>query len=59
MDVRRGDPAEHILAKCNGEGVDLIVMATRGRGGLRRAFLGSVADTVVREPGVRVLVIRP
>jgi nucleotide-binding universal stress UspA family protein len=35
---------------------DLVVMTTRGRGGLRRALLGSVADRVVRS-GAPVLLI--
>src|SRR5690606_5946298 len=40
-------------------GVDLVVMATHGRGALRRAWLGSVADTLVREGGRPVLLVRP
>jgi nucleotide-binding universal stress UspA family protein len=38
---------------------DIIVMATHGHGGLRRALLGSVADEVIREAAGAVLVIRP
>jgi nucleotide-binding universal stress UspA family protein len=41
------------------EGVDLIVMSTHGRGGLRRAWLGSVADRLIRHVTVPVLLIRP
>jgi nucleotide-binding universal stress UspA family protein len=37
---------------------DLIVMATHGRTGLSRFFLGSVAERVVRESTVPVLTIR-
>src|SRR5690606_16816052 len=40
-------------------GADLVVMATHGRGALRRAWLGSVADTLVREGGRPVLLVRP
>jgi nucleotide-binding universal stress UspA family protein len=36
----------------------LIVMATHGRGGLERALLGSVADGVVRQSPVPVLLLR-
>ncbi|HEX7091028.1 MAG TPA: universal stress protein [Longimicrobiales bacterium] len=38
---------------------DLVAMATHGRGGLSRAWLGSVADAVVRESGLPVLLVRP
>jgi nucleotide-binding universal stress UspA family protein len=37
----------------------IIALATHGRGGLTRAFLGSVADKVVRGATMPVLVCRP
>ncbi len=40
-------------------GIDLVVMATHGRGGLRRAWLGSVADSLIRHLEVPVLLVRP
>lgn len=41
-------------------GCDVIVMATHGRSGLKRAILGSVADYVVRHSDhVPVLLVRP
>lgn len=40
-------------------GADLVVMATHGRGGLRRLWLGSVADYVVRHVSVPVLLVHP
>jgi len=39
--------------------VDLIAITTRGRRGLARAVLGSVADFVLRESGLPILVVRP
>lgn len=39
-------------------GADLIVMGTHGRSGWRRALLGSVAETVVKETTVPVLTVR-
>jgi nucleotide-binding universal stress UspA family protein len=38
---------------------DLIVMATHGRGALSRAWLGSVADALVRHTDRPVLLVRP
>jgi nucleotide-binding universal stress UspA family protein len=39
-------------------GVDLVVMTSRGRGGLHRLWLGSVADAVIRGSSVPVLLVR-
>jgi len=38
---------------------DLVVMTSRGQGGLRRLWLGSVADAMIRESSVPVLLVRP
>jgi universal stress protein A len=38
--------------------IDLIVMGTHGRTGLKRVFLGSVAEHVVRHARCAVLVVR-
>ena len=54
-----GPPTPSILDLCRREGVDLVVMATRGRSSLGRALLGSVADQVIRHSGVPVLAVRP
>lgn len=52
-------PAAGILEAAGDQGVDLIALATRGRGGLTRLFLGSVADKVVRGAATPILVHRP
>lgn len=54
-----GPPTPAILDLCRREGIDLVVMATRGRSSLGRALLGSVADQVIRHSGVPVLAVRP
>jgi nucleotide-binding universal stress UspA family protein len=54
-----GDPAELIILIARKAKVDLIVMASHGRGGFRRALMGSVADKVTRESGDPVLIVRP
>lgn len=56
--VPTGNPVEMICARAHAEGVDLIVMTSHGRTGLSRAFLGSVADGVVRQSAVPVLLLR-
>ncbi len=43
-----GEPAEEILRMARDECVDLIVMDTHGRTGLRHALMGSIAKTVMR-----------
>ena len=39
------------------EGADLIVVSTHGRTGLRRALIGSVAESTVRHAGCPVVVV--
>ena len=57
--VSHEQPAAAILDDAQKNPVDLIAMATQGRGGLKRLFLGSVADKVVRGAATPVLVYRP
>lgn len=49
---------EAIVRLAEDLGVGLIVMGSRGRGGVRRALLGSVSDSVVRHAHCPVLVVR-
>jgi nucleotide-binding universal stress UspA family protein len=52
--------ADHaIRARVEASGADLVVMATHGRGALERAWLGSVADRLVRELHMPILLVRP
>lgn len=53
-----GDPGMMILETAAQLGADLIVVGTHGRRGLRRAFLGSVAEKIVREAVSAVLVAK-
>ena len=45
--------------RCEDIGAGLIVMGSRGLGGMRRALMGSVSDSVVRHAHCPVLVVRP
>jgi nucleotide-binding universal stress UspA family protein len=55
--IRRGDPAVEIRSTALDWDVDLIVMATRGRRRVTKLMLGSVADEVVRDSRLPVLLI--
>jgi nucleotide-binding universal stress UspA family protein len=57
--LRMGQVALEILALAEELGADLIVMGSRGLGGVRRALMGSVSDSVVRHAHCPVLVVRP
>jgi nucleotide-binding universal stress UspA family protein len=59
IDVRVGKPVDGIAAAAADHVTDLIVMATHGRTGLRRAVLGSVAGAVLRTSRTPVLMVRP
>lgn len=54
-----GTPATAIVELAAQLDADVIAMATHGYGGVRRTFLGSVADKVLRSSPVPVLVTRP
>ena len=56
--IRRGRPAEEILAAARESGANLIAMATHGRTGLGRLLFGSVAEAVLRHAPVPVFMIR-
>ena len=57
--LRMGQVDLEILALAEELGADLIVMGSRGLGGVRRALMGSVSDSVVRHAHCPVLVVRP
>ena len=56
--LREGKPEAEITALAEEIGAGLIVVGSRGLGGLRRAMLGSVSDAVVRHAHCPVLVVR-
>lgn len=57
--VLRGSPADAIMDYVNKNKVDLIIMSTHGRSGVSRWTFGSVADRVIREAKIPVLVAAP
>ena len=56
MNERRDEAIVHLAEEID---ADLIVIGSRGFGGLKRALLGNVADSVVRHAHCPVLVVRP
>lgn len=57
--VLTGPVADTLVDHGEETGVDLAVMTTHGRGPLSRAWLGSVADALVRHASYPVLLLRP
>ena len=56
MDERRDEAIVHLAEDI---GAGMIVIGSRGYGGMKRAVLGNVADSVVRHAHCPVLVVRP
>jgi nucleotide-binding universal stress UspA family protein len=52
----RGDPVERLLEDAK-EGVDLLVLGSRGFGPVLRAMLGSVSARVIRRAPCSVMVV--
>lgn len=55
--VRQGNPHDDILTYANEYDIDLVVMGTHGRTGVKRALLGSVTETVIRHADIPVLTV--
>lgn len=57
--IKWGIPHMTILETIKEENIDLVVMATHGRGGIEHIIMGSVAEKVIRKSPCPVLIIRP
>lgn len=58
--VERGDNTAELIAQVASRlGVDVICVASHNRSGLGRALLGSVADRLLRETRLPVMILRP
>ena len=55
--MREGAADENIVKYAKEAGIDLIVMSTHGHGALRRFFIGSVTDRVIRSCETPVLIV--
>jgi universal stress protein A len=54
-----GTPWHEVVVAAKDAGVELLVVGTHGRTGLKHALLGSVAEKIVRHSPCAVLVIPP
>jgi nucleotide-binding universal stress UspA family protein len=57
--LREGEVAATVRATAEGTGAGLVVMTTHGHGALARFWLGSVADKVIRDLPMPLLLVRP
>jgi nucleotide-binding universal stress UspA family protein len=57
--ILRGDPGAALCEVAAERSARAIVMGSRGRGGIKRALLGSVSDYVVRNSPCPVVITRP
>lgn len=58
LEVRIGDPGVEICEYAQSLGADLICLPSHGYHGVKRLFLGSVAEVVIRHAACAVLVLR-
>jgi nucleotide-binding universal stress UspA family protein len=57
-EVVTGHPAEEIIKYASENNIDVILMATHGRSGVKRWVLGSVADKVLRASQIPIWLVR-
>jgi nucleotide-binding universal stress UspA family protein len=57
-DARYGEPVTEIVAAARETEADIIAMTTHGRGGFGRLLFGSVAEAVLRQAEIPVLMMR-
>src|SRR5437016_9935940 len=57
--VRRGDVCEELEELVEKELIDLVVVGTRGRTGVSKVMLGSVAEEIFRKVSCPVLTVGP
>ncbi|HEX7191431.1 MAG TPA: universal stress protein [Thermoanaerobaculia bacterium] len=57
--IENGSPAPSILRVARDRNADVVILGTHGRTGLRRAFLGSIAEEVLHDATIPVLTIGP
>jgi nucleotide-binding universal stress UspA family protein len=56
--LRKGNPSDEIIKLASEENFDLVVVGSRGLGGLKKIILGSVSNAVAQEAESDVLIIK-
>jgi len=56
--LKRGIPFDEILKEQEEKTIDLIVIASHGRTGIRRILIGSVAEKITRNASCPVMLVR-
>jgi nucleotide-binding universal stress UspA family protein len=57
--IKEGDIWPHLAAAIDSNHIDLVVVGTRGRSGVRKFFLGSAAEEIFRQAPCPVLTVGP
>ncbi len=58
FEIQEGDPTSEIIDYAEEKKINLIVMPSRGRTGISRFFMGSIAERVVRFSHCPVIVLK-
>jgi len=58
FDIKKGDPFHEIIKEEKDKDIDLVVMSSFGKTGLKKFMLGSVADKVIRNSTSQVLMVK-
>jgi nucleotide-binding universal stress UspA family protein len=56
--ISYGEPASRIIEVAQDKEIDIIVLGSRGVSGLKRLFVGSTSDKVIRQANCPVMVVR-
>lgn len=57
--VLAGKPAEEIVRFANEQGADLIIMGSQGKGSMNRWNISNIADKVIKNANIPVMLVRP
>ena len=56
--LRKGSPADIICDYADSNDFDLIVLGVRGKDGIKRYLMGSIADKVMRHANTSVMIVK-
>ena len=57
--VLAGKPAEEIVRFADEQGADLIIMGSQGKGSMNRWNISNIADKVIKNANIPVMLVRP